>query len=120
MFWTDKFARSPKIESAWMTGENRVTLVSARLGQPTGLAIDYQMNHRVYWCDSKENVIESMKYDGTDRAIVVRSGTNYITLHIICNNYIIMAIVENLKVTAAINNIQWGRMFLRNCIVVVL
>jgi len=74
MYWTDKYAQSPKIESAWMTGENRTTLVSTRLGQPTGLSIDYHMNHRVYWCDSKENIIESMKFDGTDRAIVIRSG----------------------------------------------
>ena len=74
MYWTDKNPQAPKIESSWMTGEKRVTLVNTGLGQPTGLTIDYHMKSRVYWCDSKENVIESMNYDGTDRSVVVRSG----------------------------------------------
>lgn len=74
MFWTNVFPGFPKIESAWMTGANRAVLVSTNLRSPTGLAVDYYMSHRIFWCDSKENVIESMKPDGTDRVIVVKSG----------------------------------------------
>jgi len=74
MYWTDVSEQSPKIEYSWMTGEERQTLVSERLVRPTGLAVDYYKNHRVYWCDTKENAIESVNHDGTDRAFVVRSG----------------------------------------------
>uniref|UniRef100_A0A2C9KAN0 EGF-like domain-containing protein n=1 Tax=Biomphalaria glabrata TaxID=6526 RepID=A0A2C9KAN0_BIOGL len=70
MYWTDVHASGPKIERAWMNGEMRTVLVSTKLSYPSGLAIDYYMDNRIYWCDSKENLIESMKPDGTDRVIV--------------------------------------------------
>ncbi|KAL3854509.1 hypothetical protein ACJMK2_013774 [Sinanodonta woodiana] len=57
-----------------MSGENRKVLVSTRLGHPAGLTIDYWMNDRVFWCDSKENLLESMSWDGSDRVLVTSSG----------------------------------------------
>ena len=57
-----------------MSGENRTVLVSTRLGNPTGLTIDFSMAGRLYWCDSKENLIESMAADGSDRVVVVSAG----------------------------------------------
>ena len=74
MFWTDTNPTYPKISAAWMNGENRTVLVNSRLGKPTGITIDYWMGDRIYWCDNKENLIESMKPDGSDRTIVVSSG----------------------------------------------
>uniref|UniRef100_A0A8C0IK70 Low-density lipoprotein receptor-related protein 2 n=1 Tax=Chelonoidis abingdonii TaxID=106734 RepID=A0A8C0IK70_CHEAB len=71
MYWTD-WGRQPKIECAWMDGQQRRTLVSEDLGWPTGLSIDYLNNDRLYWTDSKENIIESMRPDGTDRTTVLR------------------------------------------------
>ncbi|XP_048725147.2 low-density lipoprotein receptor-related protein 2 isoform X1 [Caretta caretta] len=70
MYWTD-WGRQPKIECAWMDGQQRQTLVSEDLGWPTGLSIDYLNNDRLYWSDSKENIIESMRPDGTDRTTVL-------------------------------------------------
>ncbi|XP_035811393.2 low-density lipoprotein receptor-related protein 2a isoform X1 [Amphiprion ocellaris] len=71
MYWTD-WGRKPRIESAWMDGQHREVLVREEdLGWPTGLALDYLNGNRIYWCDSKENIIESMKPDGTDRKIVI-------------------------------------------------
>ncbi|XP_067405392.1 low-density lipoprotein receptor-related protein 2 isoform X6 [Emydura macquarii macquarii] len=70
MYWTD-WGRQPKIERAWMDGQQRQTLVSEDLGWPTGLSIDYLNNDRLYWSDSKENIIESMRPDGTDRTTVL-------------------------------------------------
>ena len=70
VFWTDTYAYSPKIEVAWMNGYNRTVLVHERLANPTGLAIDTRMRNRLYWSDSKENIIESMNVDGSDRVIV--------------------------------------------------
>lgn len=79
MYWTD-WGRQPKIECAWMDGQQRQTLVSEDLGWPTGLSIDYLNNDRIYWSDSKENIIESMRPDGTDRTIVLHGGKN-----VLCN-----------------------------------
>uniref|UniRef100_A0A3Q2Q3X8 Low-density lipoprotein receptor-related protein 2 n=1 Tax=Fundulus heteroclitus TaxID=8078 RepID=A0A3Q2Q3X8_FUNHE len=71
MYWTD-WGKNPKIEAAWMDGQHREVLVKEEdLGWPTGLALDYVNENRIYWCDSKENIIESMKPDGTDRKIVI-------------------------------------------------
>ncbi len=61
-----------------MSGWNRTTLVSSRLGNPTGLAIDFFMGDRLYWCDSKENLIESARPDGSDRVIVVATGEAWV------------------------------------------
>ena len=74
LYWTDIYASRPKIEASWMDGSNRTVLVNERLGHPTGLTIDYWMDDRIFWCDSKQNVIESMNADGSDRVLIVRSG----------------------------------------------
>ena len=79
MYWTDTSIGSPKIMSAWMNGWNQTVLVSTNINQPTGLTIDYHMNHRIFWCDSKANIIGSMKSDGTDR-IIVRSGSSLLSM----------------------------------------
>lgn len=73
MFWTDQGKQS-KIESAWMNGEHRTVLVSQDLGWPNGLSIDYLNDDRIYWSDSKEDVIETIKYDGTDRRVIINEG----------------------------------------------
>lgn len=73
MYWTD-WGRRPKIEAAWMDGQHRQTLLDEGLGWPTGLTLDYLNGNRIYWCDSKENVIESMRPDGTDRKVLVSGG----------------------------------------------
>ncbi|XP_071103874.1 low-density lipoprotein receptor-related protein 2-like [Haliotis cracherodii] len=70
LYWTDVSGTHPKIERAWTTGDKRSVLVSTKLGRPTSIAIDFFMGDRVYWCDAKENVIESMKADGSDRVVV--------------------------------------------------
>lgn len=76
MYWTNVFPQNPKIEASWMNGANRTVLVSTRLGKPSGITIDFRMNDRIYWCDTKENLIESMNSDGTDRVVVVSAGLN--------------------------------------------
>ena len=75
MYWTD-WGRRPRIESAWMDGQHRQVLLDEDLGWPTGLALDYLNGDRIYWCDSKENIIESMKPDGTERKIIMSGGPN--------------------------------------------
>ena len=74
MYWTDCNVKSPKIEMSWMNGEHRKVLVSTKIRRPAAIVVDNLMYDRVYWADSKENIIESMKWDGTDRVIVLMRG----------------------------------------------
>lgn len=57
-----------------MDGQRRKVLVQEDLGWPTGLCIDYVNGDRIYWSDLKEDIIETIKYDGTDRRIVAIAG----------------------------------------------
>lgn len=76
LYWTD-WGTKPKIESAWMDGQHREVLLDGEdLGWPTGLVVDYMNGNRIYWCDAKENIIESMKPDGTERKIIISGGRN--------------------------------------------
>ena len=73
MFWCDPV--SEKIMTAWMDGQNEAVLVSTNIVEPTGIAIDYFMNSRIFWADGKKNTIESCNWDGSDRAVVLDHGT---------------------------------------------
>ncbi|MBN3296498.1 LRP2 protein, partial [Amia calva] len=70
LYWTD-CGDSPRIESAWMDGQERNVLVDSGLGWPTGLSIDYANKDRIYWSDTKENLIESILPSGEDRRIAL-------------------------------------------------
>ncbi|KAJ9600525.1 hypothetical protein L9F63_026338, partial [Diploptera punctata] len=72
IFWTD-WGPSPKIERAEMDGNNRRAIVTESLFWPNGLCIDYTMS-RIYWADAKHHVIESSKFDGTERKKVIAKG----------------------------------------------
>lgn len=76
LYWTD-WGKKPRIESAWMDGQRREVLVDEDdLGWPTGLVVDYLNGNRIYWCDAKENIIESIKPDGSERKIIISGGGN--------------------------------------------
>jgi low density lipoprotein-related protein 2 len=70
VFWTD-VGDSPRVEYSWMDGSHRRVLTNDRLGYPSGVTIDVLGQGRVYWADSKLNLIESSKPDGTDRRVVI-------------------------------------------------
>ena len=55
-----------------MDGTKRKVLVNEKLGYPSGIVIDTYQKNRIYWADSKQNVIESMTIDGEDRIIVIQ------------------------------------------------
>ena len=71
MFWSD-WGSEPKIERSDMAGKNRMVLVRdseiVRLGWPNGLTIDYSTD-RLYWADAREDVIERINLDGTNRVV---------------------------------------------------
>ena len=76
MFWSDS-GSVPKIESSWMDGTKRKVIVQEKLASPTGLVIDFEGGHRIYWADSKHNTIESIKPDGTSRVTVIQGDLHH-------------------------------------------
>lgn len=72
MYWCDN-GLVPKIEVANLDGSGRKVLVRSKLFWPTGLAID-PITDRLYWCDMKENEVETIFTNGTDRRVVLTSS----------------------------------------------
>ena len=54
MFWTD-WGEDPKIERAWMNGEDRRVIVDTGMGWPNGIAVDKE-RARLYWNDALTEV----------------------------------------------------------------
>lgn len=73
IFWIESDVNA-KIMSAWMNGENQRVVIGTNLDHPTGLAIDYYKDNRIYWCDPKNNFIESSNFDGSDRSRIYHNG----------------------------------------------
>ena len=90
MFWIDIGARKA-IYSSNMNGEDINTLVNDNLDTPSGLAIDFMMNNRLYWTDTKLNTIESINIDGSDRMKITH-----------------FSIVQPYKLDVFENNVYWA------------
>ncbi|KAF2897473.1 hypothetical protein ILUMI_08703 [Ignelater luminosus] len=71
MFWADA-GSAPKIEVSWMDGSKRQPLITENIRHPAGLAVDYTMDHALYWVDTKLNTIESVKRDGSNRKTIAK------------------------------------------------
>lgn len=69
LFWADR-GRTPRIERVRLDGSDRRILVNESIFFTTGLALDYQ-NKKVYWCDSRLDIIELMDYDGSNRRVLL-------------------------------------------------
>jgi low-density lipoprotein receptor-related protein 4 len=65
VFWTD-WGPNPKIESCFMDGSNRKSIITESVFWPNGLTIDFAVE-RIYWADAKHHVIENARFDGKDR-----------------------------------------------------
>ena len=73
MYWTD-WGTFPKIERAFMNGEERMDLVNHTLRWPSGLTIDHVYN-KLYWADAWEDTIEVMDLETLTRKIVLSKYT---------------------------------------------
>ena len=72
MWWTD-WGVKPKIETAYMDGTHRVTVIDKDLGWPNGIVVDYDEN-KIYWCDAKLDKIEVANMNGTGRRVLVKDN----------------------------------------------
>ena len=70
LFYTD-WAQPAKIGKSLMDGSDHTLLVNGtNIGWPNGLAIDFKEDY-VYWSDARINVIEKMRFDGSDRTVIL-------------------------------------------------
>ena len=73
MFWADA-GSNPRIEMAWMDGSKRRAIVTDKIDSPQGLAIDFAMDHTIYWVDSKLNTIQAMDINGENRKMIAQGS----------------------------------------------
>ena len=59
-----------------MNGDNVKVLAIHDLDSPDGLTVDYHMSNRLFWTDHKTSIIESIKYDGSDRVKITHISLN--------------------------------------------
>ena len=83
MYWSELGYR-PAIYTALLDGTNQSTLARRKLKWPLGLALDVPAR-RLYWCDSKLRLVDSISLDGRDRQLIKtfteRETPNTIALH---------------------------------------
>ena len=74
LFWSDWDKKSPRIERATMSGEDRRTLVHIKEvngGWPNGLTLDYD-SLKIYWIDANSDSIHVVDYEGNNPNLILR------------------------------------------------
>lgn len=77
LFWIDSLNGAQKIERSFLDGSSRLTLLSSESGQLNGLAVEQGTDDlvpRIFWTDSIQQSIESIRIDGTERQVVLSKG----------------------------------------------
>ncbi|XP_035791201.1 putative vitellogenin receptor [Anopheles albimanus] len=69
LFYSD-WGDNAQIGHAQMDGSGQRIIVSEGIHWPNGLTLDWP-NERLYWVDAKLKLIESMRFDGRDRTVVL-------------------------------------------------
>jgi low density lipoprotein-related protein 2 len=70
--WTDAGERA-RMERMDMDGQHREVLVDQLIFFPTSVAIDYPNDHRIYWADPKEKIVEYILPDRSQRTTLYRA-----------------------------------------------
>jgi len=66
LFFTDWAHEMAAIVRVGMDGTHPTTIIKENLHWPNGITVD-AVAERVYWSDAKHDLLESSKFDGTDR-----------------------------------------------------
>ncbi|XP_015909717.1 low-density lipoprotein receptor-related protein 2 isoform X1 [Parasteatoda tepidariorum] len=74
LYWID-YGHYPKIERALLDGTHREAIVVNQISSPRDLTIDIE-THDVYWVDSKEDAVQRVKFDGSQRVFVYKNYPN--------------------------------------------
>ena len=68
MFFSDN-GPNPRIEKAYLDGQDREVIVYAGLLRVPSLSVDIEKNI-LYWVDNKRHTIEASNYDGSNRRVI--------------------------------------------------
>lgn len=69
MYWTD-WGQRPMIGKAAMDGKQSQVFVSDNIIWPNGITLDWP-GYRIYWVEAKLNRIESIRFDGSGRQVIL-------------------------------------------------
>ena len=70
MFFSDN-GPNPRIEKAYLDGQNREVIVFAGLSRVLSLSVDI-LNNRLFWVDETRHTVEVSNYDGSNRRVIKR------------------------------------------------
>ena len=70
MFYSDN-GPTPRIEKAYLDGQDREVIVYAGLSRVLSLSVDVQ-NNILYWVDNMKHTIEASNYDASNRRVIRR------------------------------------------------
>ncbi|XP_043487916.1 vitellogenin receptor isoform X1 [Polistes fuscatus] len=79
--WLLQIEPKSKIYRSSMNGTNVKAIVTENLGTIQKLTIDHRKS-RLYWCDTQFNIIESVKFDGSDRQIFLKAKVEPLDVHV--------------------------------------
>lgn len=88
MYWTD-WGESPMIARSGMDGSLSQTFITQNIHWPNGVHVDYY-GKRIYWVDAKIKIIESVKFDASDRRVstfYIHFFYIYIYIHVLISIY---------------------------------
>ena len=69
MFFSDN-GPNPRIERAFLDGQDREVIVFVGLVRVTSLSVDVS-NEKLYWTDTGKNTLECSNYDGSSRRVIL-------------------------------------------------
>ncbi|KAK3568547.1 hypothetical protein QTP86_008754 [Hemibagrus guttatus] len=87
MFWTNWNEQRPSIMRSTLAGNNIKVVISVDVFTPNGLTIDNKAE-KLYFSDGSLGKIERCEYDGSNRHVIVRSGSGMFFGLAIHGNYI--------------------------------
>ena len=70
MFYSDN-GPTPRIEKAYLDGQDREVIVYAGLSRVLSLSVDVQ-NNILYWVDNMKHTIEASNYDASNGRVIRR------------------------------------------------
>ena len=96
MFFSDN-GPTPKIEKAYLDGQDREVIVSTELSRVLSLSVDVE-NNILYWVDNRRHTIEASNYDGSKRRVIKRiNGIQFTGLFY----YQVLMSISHLKILIA-------------------
>ncbi|XP_072044705.1 low-density lipoprotein receptor-related protein 6-like [Amphiura filiformis] len=76
MYFSHNDGQTTKISRAPLSSGYPVTdIITTSLGAPDGLAVDW-VNRKLFWTDGALNLIEKSNVDGSQRGVLISSGTH--------------------------------------------